>query len=271
MQLDKITKVAIETIRDCNGKCRICNYRGWTILNPLKMQYHTFYGIIDQITHLPKLEIVCPYNHNEPLLDGDIFGKIKYIREQLPSVRIELSTNGILLTKRNIDTYCALVDDRWISFHGVDELSYEYIMGIPWSNGLKLRKMIKDRPYVRFAISIGLTSRYTEEEVREFWSEYENVKLMIFWPRDRCGGIKPDEVKTFCNPPTPKFDCWRFGMFLVYDTYGNLVPCSNDLFSRHIYADSTMPLKEIMKRRDKFRSINREGEETICWRCEDTN
>ena len=270
--MDRITKVAIETIRDCNGKCRICNYKDTGRPKiPKRMGPKVFRAIVEQIKGLPNLKTVCPYNHDEALLDPSIWGRIRYIKAHLPHVKIELSTNGILLTKRNIDTYCALVDDRWISFHGVDELSYEYIMGIPWSNALKLRKMIKERPYIRFAISVGLTSRYTEEEVRAFWSEYENVKLMIFWPRDRCGGIKSDEVKTFHNPPTPKFDCWRFGMFLVYDTYGNLVPCSNDLHSRHIYADYTMPLKEIMKRRDKFRSINREGKETICSRCEDAD
>ena len=269
--MNRIKKVQIETIRACNGRCLICNYRGWTILNPLRMGEGVFGQIVKQIQGLPNLETVCPYGHNEPLLDKNIFGKIRYISERMPDVRIELSTNGILLTGSNIDTYCSLVDDRWVSFHGVDEPSYEYIMGIPWANGLKLRRMIRERRDVHFDISVGLTSKYTEQDVRDFWSKYNNVKLMIFEPRSRCSNIKSDEVKSFYRPPTPNFDCWRFNMFLVYDTYGYLLPCSNDLAEKHSYANYTMSLSEIMQKREDFRRMNREGKNTICRFCEDSN
>lgn len=268
--MNRIKKVQIETIRDCNGKCRICNYRDERH-KPFYMTDQIFNKIVQQVSELPNLETVCPYNHGEPFLDPNLFGRIRYIKAHLPDVRIEVSTNGLLLHERNIDAFCSLVDDRWISFHGVNPFTYEYTMGLLWSNAEKLRRFIKDRPETKFVISIGLTSKYTIEQVQDFWVCYDNVKLMTFVPRSRAGNIKSDEVESFYNPSNEDFDCWRFNLFLVYNTRGDLVPCSNDIRNEHVYANYKMPMKDIMRERERFREQNREGKRTICWKCENAN
>jgi len=266
--LHRIKKVAIETIRDCNGLCRICDYKDKYIddFSPPKMSNKVFRAIVRKIKDLPCLETVCPYVHGEPLLDPKIFNRIRYIKRKLPYVRIEISTNGILLHKF-FEKFCSLVDDRWISFHGIDKETYESTMGIPWDNGLKLRRLIESRPDKRFVMSIGLVG-FSQEDAERFWRGY-NVKVMTFVPRDRAGNIKSDSVESFYNPPTPDWTCWRFDKFLSFNTEGTLLPCSNDLKEYGMYGNYKMPLARIEYLRELYRKDNRDGYKTICWKCDD--
>lgn len=226
-----------------------------------------FRAIVKQIKDLPNLETVCPYNHGEPLLDPQIFNRIRYIKKQIPSVRIELSTNGILLPTA-FNKFCALVDDRWISFHGISKESYEKNMGISWEVGEKVRELIQSSHDKKFVISTGLIG-FLKEEVEEYWKGY-NVKIMTFIPRDRCGNIVSDYVTPFYKPPNPDFDCWRLNKFLVYTTNGLLIPCSNDLQEKEVYAFYGTSLENVEMLREFFRNDNRDGFPTICGRCEDS-
>ena len=263
--MNRIKKVQIETIRDCNGRCIICNYRDTgRPEKPKKMTGKVFRSIISKIKELPCLETVCLYNHNEPLLDPKIFNRIRYVKKRLPNVRIELSTNGILLPPV-FDEFCFLVDDRWISFHGISEKTYEKNMGLPWLAGRTIRELIKSHSDKKFVISVGLIG-YTQAEVEEFWKGY-NVKVMTFEPRDRCGNINSKHVKSFDKPPTRDFDCWRLNKFLVFTTDGNLIPCSNDLQETEIIGKYTQDMWGIEYGRNKFRGLNRVGHKTICWKC----
>jgi len=226
-----------------------------------------FSAILDQIKELPNLETICPYGHNEPMLDPLIWARLREIRDKFPDKRIELSTNGLLLCSWNLAYFIDYVDDRWISFHGIDKETYELNMGLPWQNGQRLRQIIKDRPTVDFVISIGLAG-YTSEQVEDFWKDYDNVKIMSFIPRDRAGNIKSDACESFDNPPTVEYDCWRLNLFLAYNTQGHLIPCSNDLQERHRVGTYLMSMDEIMDEREDFRVFNRIGAKTICGRCE---
>ena len=160
------------------------------------------------------------------------------------------------------------MDDRWISFHGVSEKTYERNMGLPWLVGRTIRELIKSRPDKKFIISTGLIG-YSQAEVEEFWKGY-NVKVMTFVPRDRCGNIQSKYVKSFNKPPTKNFNCWRLNKFLVFNTEGNLVPCSNDLESKEVIVNYTYAMLGIEYGRENFRRLNRCGHKTICWKCEDS-
>ena len=268
--MERIRKVQIETLRGCNARCRICTYKDEQEHSLRPMHEDVFASIVRQIRDLANLEVVCLYNHNEPLLDRGLAEKIRFVKSLLPRIRVEISTNGLLLTDRNVDEICELVDDLWISFHGVDQRSYEFNMGnLPWSNALKLRRLIRERPEKFFVLSIGLTPEYDEGRVRRFWEGFRNVKLMTFYPRSRAGNIRSDAVQYFHNPPESSYDCWRFNLFLMYNMEGGVIPCSNDVGGRHVFAGYTDPLPKIMQERDRFREMNRTGLRTICWECED--
>ena len=266
--MNRIKKVQVETIRDCSGQCIICNYRDkGRDEKPKKMTGEVFRTIISKIKELPCLETVCLYGHNEPLLDKSIFNRIRYIKKRIPHARIELSTNGILLPPV-FGEFCSLADDRWISFHGISEKTYEKNMGLPWLVGRTVRELIKNQLGKRFVISVGLID-FVKEEVKEFWKDFDNVKIMSFVPRDRCGNIKGKHVKSFNKPPTKNFSCWRFNKFLAFDVDGNLIPCSNDLESKEIIGDYKQDMGQIEHGRDYFKDLNRIGHKTICWRCGD--
>lgn len=264
--MNKITKVQIETIHACNGKCRICNWKdGYQRYS--QMTNDVFYAIIRQISELPNLQTVCPYNHNEPLLDSGIFHFCRHIKSGLGK-KIELSTNGIVLNDYKMDQMCELVDDIWISFHGISKETYERNMGVLWRIGQNVRRMIKERPDKQFSISTALID-YSKKDIENYWRDYDNVKLITFEPRDRCGNIDSDVCKNFYKPCTSNWNCWRFDMFLVYNTEGYLIPCSNDLKEKHKYASYKMDLGEIMKARETFRTRNKALKQSICWRCND--
>lgn len=267
--MDRIEKVQIETIHDCNGKCRICNYKDTGRPRvPEQMVPWVFTDILKQIQQLPNLKTICPYNHNDPLLDPLIWSRILQIRTSFPNVRVELSTNGIALCSWNTGYFCQLVHDKWISFHGIDRETYELNMGISWKNGLKVQNIIKGHPNDFFTISCGLAG-FTEEQAIDFWKDYDNVGVMTFIPRDRAGNIQSDACRSFDNPPGKNFDCWRFNLFLVYNTQGKLIPCSNDLQEMYSVGHFMMNIEELIKEREDFRRFNRSGEQTICGRCED--
>ena len=266
--MNRIRKVQIETIRDCNGLCRICDYRDKKRDKvPRKVTGKVFRTIVKKIAALPNLETVCPYNHGEPLLDPTIFNKIRYVKKKIPHVRIELSTNGTRLHEA-FGEFCSLVDDRWVSFHGISKETYESNMGLPWEVARRIRGMVKSRPDKHFVISTGLIG-YTREDAEKYWRGY-NVKVMTFAPRDRAGNIKSDSVLSFDYPNNPDFDCWRFNKFLVFNTEGILLPCSNDLEERGMYASHKMEVAQIEFLRELYREDNRQGYNTICRKCEDS-
>lgn len=270
--MNSIRKVQIETVRGCNARCRICTYKDQNSSSVVFMKEGVFRSIVNQLAGLGDIQVVCPYNHNEPLLDPQLFARIRTIKEHLPRVRIEVSTNGLLLGEENMDEFCRWVDDRWISFHGVNRQTYERNMGnLPWKNALKIRRLIRERPSEFFVLSIGMTPEYTEEEVRRFWRGFDNVKLMTFTPRSRAGNIRSDAVRYFFNPPESDYDCWRFSLFLMYSVRGDIIPCSNDILEKHVLSDYRQSLDAIEAGREAFRAINRSGSRTICWECEDAD
>jgi radical SAM protein with 4Fe4S-binding SPASM domain len=88
--------IAIEVTTYCNSQCRYCPH------SQLKYYHHMahslFRKIIDDCTEMPNLQHVQILGLGEPLIDPDLFNKLRYVQEKLPNVTIWLYTNGSLLT-----------------------------------------------------------------------------------------------------------------------------------------------------------------------------
>lgn len=98
------THVSIETISACNNNCSFCpvstinNKRPVFIMDDL-----VFRKIVKQLKGVNFIGSLCPQINNEPLLDGKIFERIRYIKQTLrDNVRISVETNGTLLTVSKI-------------------------------------------------------------------------------------------------------------------------------------------------------------------------
>jgi MoaA/NifB/PqqE/SkfB family radical SAM enzyme len=106
-------------------------------------------GILEGIDRL-KPEWIIPYMNNEPLLDGAIFSRIDNIRTVHRHSKIEMSTNGMLLSENKAkDMLSRNIDNIIISLFGSDEENNKTIMGQYMSydcvkNNILRLKNIKD-------------------------------------------------------------------------------------------------------------------------------
>jgi hypothetical protein len=156
--------VQIETTSLCNGKCRFCAYQGsWNQENPGTMSWKTYEKII---LNLKKYEIdtFYPYGGNEPLLDKELFKRIRYAVENLHPRCVELSTNLSLLNSTMLEEIKGLFPGPnhkiVVSFHGVSKESYEDQMGLDYDRSLKnVLSLIKLSQDVPLRIMIHGTSR----------------------------------------------------------------------------------------------------------------
>jgi len=123
--------VLIQTITGCNLSCPFCpankpgnsNYGG---ASPgTKMPMRIYKKIIDDLAVLDYSGIVRPCLMNEPLLDNRLTGLIRYADSKLPNARIQIESNGELITEKIL---------RELFQAGFDEAIFNYY---PTSRNLK--------------------------------------------------------------------------------------------------------------------------------------
>jgi len=98
------TSVNIETYNRCNNDCPFCpankNVDG---RKPIFMKRKMFSKIINQLKELNYGDYILLYNNNEPLLDKRLEEFIRETVKKLPSAKLLIMTNGILLTKKRLE------------------------------------------------------------------------------------------------------------------------------------------------------------------------
>jgi radical SAM protein with 4Fe4S-binding SPASM domain len=132
----------IQTINLCNAACEMCPISKMSNVKPEKMSNRLYEKIIKEISqeHLTYTS-VYPYLQNEPLMDADIFNKIKLIKK-FSNGRIStgLVTNGSLLTEKKIDELVkSEIDEIIISLDAYTEETFNKIR-----QGLDLKKILKN-------------------------------------------------------------------------------------------------------------------------------
>ncbi len=122
--------VLLETSSGCNGLCVFCPYEEVKDSLPKgRMEEEVFQKVVDEIARFrPKSLIPCFLN--EPLLDPHLIERLQYIRRHAPATRINLTTNGSLLTKEKIAVLVdgGLLHEINISFQGISKEVYETSM-----------------------------------------------------------------------------------------------------------------------------------------------
>ena len=91
--------IEIETINRCNNDCSFCpvNRKNDT-LTLKKMSENLYKSIIDQLADMNYDGYLSLFSNNEPLLDKRLIEFLEYAKRKLPSARLCLFTNGLLLT-----------------------------------------------------------------------------------------------------------------------------------------------------------------------------
>jgi MoaA/NifB/PqqE/SkfB family radical SAM enzyme len=119
----------------CNAKCVFCAYPRAVESKNLQggvMSLEIFKKVVDEWAALGGEHIDLTHTVGEPLVDPGIAEKIDYAKNQAGIKLVTMTTNGILLNRR--DTYKRLVDlavtEIAISTSGTDKEIYEKVYGV---------------------------------------------------------------------------------------------------------------------------------------------
>src|SRR5581483_4725803 len=130
--------IQINVSAKCNLRCRMCPYLDLHT-NPNVQRYmprETFARLLPAIEYIPTVLFV---GAGEPLFNKELIHFMEMTREANPRARIELTTNGTLLTKQCAAELIRLqVHKVHVSFDGLNEETVTAIRrGIPYSRVLQ--------------------------------------------------------------------------------------------------------------------------------------
>jgi len=99
--------INVEIMNKCNLKCKHCRvtYHGNIMeeVAPGFLDYAYFTKIVDRISPLIKKAHTFQFSSVEPLFHKDIFKMMDYVSRYNKSIEYPLSSNGMLLTEKNIN------------------------------------------------------------------------------------------------------------------------------------------------------------------------
>ncbi len=118
----------IETTTACNAHCKFCPHD--KLKETGTMGDDLFKKIIMEASQLPNLRKVIPMLNGEPFCDTKMLERVKFIRERLPWVIIELYTNGSLLTFEMMQELKKANAFVSISLNGLNPETRKAVMGL---------------------------------------------------------------------------------------------------------------------------------------------
>ncbi|MBQ6066639.1 MAG: radical SAM/SPASM domain-containing protein [Clostridia bacterium] len=145
--------VSFETINKCNGTCAFCpantafDKRERTVMPP-----EIFDKAIDDLKNAGFNANLVMCINNEPLLDPLLTERLEKARRALPDAKIQIYTNGSLLTPEKLDEFRGLVDKIIINNY-----TEEYALN---KNIRKLVEKVNDEPEQFSGTQIIVEIRY---------------------------------------------------------------------------------------------------------------
>jgi len=143
------SRVEIETINRCNGSCTFCPVnKNDDPRKPSMMTDELFDKIITQLHELDYSGDIGLFANNEPFLDTRIEAFAKKTRELLPKARIEIYSNGTLITLKRFMEIIPYLD-----FLVIDN----YNDKLKWHDTVKeIRDYLKQNPEHKEKVSIRM-------------------------------------------------------------------------------------------------------------------
>lgn len=239
---------SIEPTNYCNLKCPECPSGLGELTRPIGLlKLDDFKEFIDQIKGYGFY--IQLFFQGEPYINKNLPSMIRYAQDN--NIYVSISTNGLLISKKNIDTIIENAPDKLIfSIDGLDEETYQnYRAGGTFKkadDGLKLllrrkEELGKKRPFVELQFIVMKQNEHQIEEVMKYGkdssvdkvvlktmqvSSYENA--VHFLPENkkyrryilRDGKVKiKNKLRNHC------FALWRTSV-MTWD--GKIVPCCFD-------------------------------------------
>jgi radical SAM protein with 4Fe4S-binding SPASM domain len=234
--------VEFEVTNKCNADCIMCP--NGIMQRPIeKMEMDLFKRIADEfaVENLPLIKFVFA-GIGEPTLDPLLADKIRYLKEKMPQVPVQLTTNASLLNeRRSKELIEAGLDRLIISFNGTTKESYEKVMGQMnfdknIQNVLKFLSIRENsKPHVTISC-VRLDANADDfSTMQEFWQskgvEVDSYKTPV--PFNRGGDQMQSRYKSKWSLPKPSsarqmLPCRMMGENILIHPNGKVVLCFVD-------------------------------------------
>ncbi len=218
----------IETVNNCNADCTMCGI-DFSLKSKERIDDVTFKKIIDEVgEYNDHVEKVMLYLDGEPLLDRDIFEKVKYTKSKGVKV-VNLATNASLLTESKCHELLESgLDEIYIALDSMDKETYEGIRrGLNYDKVLaNIHQLIKLRDKVNSQLKIRIqlikqSSNITEiDGYIKYWNQFISSH---------------DEISI------QKIHNWA-GELSHVERYNDTLPCHAKWSTMCIHVDGVVPL-----------------------------
>ncbi len=193
-------ELTVENTTFCGAKCIMCprdEYsKAWS-----HMDDGLFRDVLDQAADLGITSLdLCGFG--DPFMDPGYEGKLRYVRESYPHIRLYTSTTGHLLHQKNLPWIAELFDTLKISFYGNSKESYEAIhQGV-----LKFEKVRENvenllaipRDKRTYVILTFLVFEENEHEIQDWIDYWEPIAdEVLVWKPHNYGGAESIEELSF--------------------------------------------------------------------------
>ena len=285
--------VQIQTVNRCNTSCEMCPYESTTATEKFNLMHdNLFKKIIDEITKNKETSLIVLSLQNEPLADKNIIKRAKYIKSRSSKIKIELVSNGYLLTPSISDEIYKIFDIVTLSIHATTPSTYKKVMG-----GLDFNKTFSNLMYIKNSREkraktvlrfVKQKSNFHEyKEFKRFWNRH-GISVFGFDLNSRLKMIKNyDDMKhrtskfqkiklkllekispyIFASCPIPK-------MSMYIRSNGDVIHCFNDWNNENIAGNlKTKTVKEVYNSKEMLSFSDRVKNNTchkndICTNCE---
>jgi MoaA/NifB/PqqE/SkfB family radical SAM enzyme len=186
----------VDPTNACNLKCNFCymsdpNIKKIKKFNVLKIS--EFERIIEDCEEFDeKIKVLRLYKHGDPLLNKNLHYFIKLAKKSKKIEKIDMTTNGILFNKNNIDQIIdAGIDKINISINGLS--NNDYLKNT--STSINYENLLEN---IRYLYSITLNTILSDDNRKKFFNDFNEICDEIFIEnfQDNWPGFKQDKHDT---------------------------------------------------------------------------
>ena len=243
--LERLVRVAyvyahIEPTNACNLACIVCPRDRMD--RPLKlMPWNVFEAAMARILPSP-VPMLAFVGFGEPTLHKRLPDMIACARARRPEMIVKVTTNGSQLDDRRIEAlYAAGLDLLEISVMGTSRAAYERAMGLGFDALVSLLHRLNEQGR-DYALATFPMNGGSVEDVRLFWTALgaRDVEVKGLHRRGGHADLAADPGQAIGGyrargaPASLAADaCHKLYLFLHVDALGRIVPCVQDINSRH--------------------------------------
>jgi radical SAM protein with 4Fe4S-binding SPASM domain len=229
---NKIFGLGIENSCFCNAKCTFCPHEKMK-REKIFMNMNVFNKLVERLKQ-EKINVryVNMAGTGEPLMDKEIFKKIKIIKKEFPKAIMYLPTNFSLADKEMIEKIIESgLDNVTISLNADNEKDYKKLMGLDFKrtinnieNLIKIRKEKRSKLIITITLVANSTNR---KSIDKFLNRWENKvdAIAINGEHSWAGAVDGDDKNRKWKQ---RFPCRTLFEQIIVHANGNIALCCVD-------------------------------------------